>query len=770
MRWLVPMLFVANLAEAQFPPRAAIDVASDEGFVGEAFTLDGSASFDPDGGELELRWRFPNGTEATGPTARWTPSEGGAQDVRLEVTDADGTGLAVRTLHVLDPVVGAAAASSRLHLDPERERLWAVNVDSATVTAFGVDGGLHFEAPVGGDPRGVTGDASAVYVVAGDGTLTVLDAESGDVRSSARVGHTLEAVVATGGGLLVSDSAGALLRVVDGSVQDRLELDLDASAIAVSHDGTRAYVAHFLTRGESARLSVVDLTTFALEDVVLLADDPGPDTLTSGRGVPNLLAALALDPAGRRVWIGALKANTNRGSFLSGQPLVSTNRLRGLLAPVDPAALADDVDERIDTNDADAVSALLFDARGRYLYAAHPGAGQVTIYDTTEARRFQRGASAAVLEHVARFDAGHTPRALALHEGVLYVLAAHDRAVLRFDVNDVHSPRLLGRVVLTDEALPPEVALGQRLFHRSRAPRHSRDSYIACASCHPGGGHDGRTWDFTDAGEGLRNTIDLRGRGGTEHGRVHWSGNFDEIQDFENDIVHAFDGEGLAHDGAPPNAPLTGAPNAGRSAELDALATYVAYLREFPPSPHRVDGELTAAAERGRALFHDPALECVECHVPPRYTDSRLEDPLRHDVGTLLESSGARLGGPLDGLDTPTLHGLWATAPYLHDGRAETLRSVFREHDPDGRHGRTRDLDDAALDDLVAFLLQLDGDDETPAPPIDAGVPEPDAGAADPDAAVDTGATTDGGCAAAPSRGGGLWLLLACFWRRRDAR
>lgn len=38
----------------------------------------------------------------------------------------------------------------------------------------------------------------------------------------------------------------------------------------------------------------------------------------------------------------------------------------------------------------------------------------------------------------------------------------------------------------------------------------------------------------------------------------------------------------------------------------------------------------------------------------------------------------ARLGSALSGIDTPTLLGVWATAPYLHDGAAATLDEVFR--------------------------------------------------------------------------------------------
>ena len=36
----------------------------------------------------------------------------------------------------------------------------------------------------------------------------------------------------------------------------------------------------------------------------------------------------------------------------------------------------------------------------------------------------------------------------------------------------------------------------------------------AAPSCHNDGGHDGRVWDLTGFGEGLRNTVNLRGRAG----------------------------------------------------------------------------------------------------------------------------------------------------------------------------------------------------------------------------------------------------------------
>jgi cytochrome c peroxidase len=62
----------------------------------------------------------------------------------------------------------------------------------------------------------------------------------------------------------------------------------------------------------------------------------------------------------------------------------------------------------------------------------------------------------------------------------------------------------------------------------------------------------------------------------------------------------------------------------------------------------------------------------------------------------------------LAGLDTPTLRGLWSSAPYLHDGSAPTLRAVLRERNPTDLHGLTSTLSERDLADLETFLLSLD--------------------------------------------------------------
>jgi hypothetical protein len=131
-------------------------------------------------------------------------------------------------------------------------------------------------------------------------------------------------------------------------------------------------------------------------------------------------------------------------------------------------------------------------------------------------------------------------------------------------------------------------------------------------------------WDLRDAGEGLRNTVRLRGRAAMGHGPLHWSGNFDELQDFETQIRRLAGGSGLMGDSAyfagTRREPL-GDPKAGLSPELDALAAYVASLDRFDPSPHRAaGGALSAKALAGQLVFQ--AQQCASCHGGVNYTRS----------------------------------------------------------------------------------------------------------------------------------------------------
>jgi mono/diheme cytochrome c family protein len=257
------------------------------------------------------------------------------------------------------------------------------------------------------------------------------------------------------------------------------------------------------------------------------------------------------------------------------------------------------------------------------------------------------------------------------------------------------------------EPLTAQVLKGKQFFYDARDTRLARDAYLSCASCHNDGDGDGRTWDITGMGEGLRNTVNLRGRAGAQ-GFLHWSGNFDEVQDFEGQIRALAGGTGLMSDSefqTGTRSQTLGDAKAGVNADLDALAAYVASLSRFASSPYRNgDGSLTAAAVAGREVFR--RANCAQCHGGTSFTVSAAAN--LKDVGTIKPDSGNRLGGPLTGLDVPTLRDVWATAPYLHDGSAPTIAAAITAH-------TGVNLSGTDLASLVAYVEQI-GDQESSAP------------------------------------------------------
>lgn len=731
---LLSLALVADVLAANFPPLARASVHPTEALVGESISFSSEGSMDPDGqpAPLAFFWDFGDGFTSSSAYPDHAFMETGAFRVSLTVDDGSDSSVAFVTVFILAPVLSERpSASSILALSPDDKWLWIVNPDSDSVSVFETDGSPPVkvaEISVEGNPRTVAfnrTDNRAYVTSQARNELWVFDAISRQRLRKLGVGHQPYGVVVSpvDGRILVSNQGAGTIHLLSPNLEVERILAVNDSprAMAITADGTSAYVSHFMTRGNNGAVTEIDLRTGLVTRVIPLAEDAGPDTPSSGRGFPNLLSALAMEPSGRGLWVGGLKSNTGRGLFNNGLPLQPENTVRGFFGRIDVLAGAEDLNRRIDINNGDSAVAIAFSPQGRHAYVAHQGAGMVSVYDLAAATLTPPG-DGAVVPFEARIDSGHAPQGIVLtRDGQRGFIANYlSRDVTVLDLSNPTNLIVEATISSTIEPLPKDVANGKRLFYRSRTPRHSRDNYIACASCHAdGSGHDGRTWDFTQRGEGLRNTTDLRGRAGMAHGPVHWTANFDEIQDFENDIVKEFGGTGLAEDGQPPHPPL-GETNAGRSADLDDLAAYVGSLSHFDPSPwRRYDGLLRAAARRGKALFESSSLDCTSCHQPPNLTDSVLtpsaDDYALHDVGTLSASSGQRLGEPLTGLDTPSLFGLWDSAPYFHDGSAATVLEVLTTRNALNRHGTTTTLTEEQLADLNLYLLSLDmTDDDAP--------------------------------------------------------
>jgi mono/diheme cytochrome c family protein len=183
---------------------------------------------------------------------------------------------------------------------------------------------------------------------------------------------------------------------------------------------------------------------------------------------------------------------------------------------------------------------------------------------------------------------------------------------------------------------------------------------IACASCHPGGADDGHVWPFT---KGNRRTQPLAGRlEGTAP--YHWDGDMQSVEAFGMVFSGLMDGPWLA------------------PAETNALG---AYLRRLP-APHVSAPGDPAAVSRGKTLFESASVGCSGCH-----SGSLMTNNTTADVGT-----GASF-------QVPSLYDVAVRAPYLHDGRAATLRDSFAMPG----HGDTSALGADEVRDLLTYVESL---------------------------------------------------------------
>jgi DNA-binding beta-propeller fold protein YncE len=675
-------------------------------------------------GNFVYQWDFGDGSvsaPSSSPEMSHTYAAPGRYVVTLTITDpVHGS---QDQLQFVQNVTAAATplrptSSSSIIYEAARNRVWVVDPDNDAVRVIDAlsQTGLAV-IPVCADPR--------TLALAGNGQIWVACKDAAAVDRIDPVSLAVVGTVPLPWGSqphgLVFDPTGAFafvaleasgrilkLNGASGAALASAEVGRHVRHLAVTADGSWLHATRFVTPllpnesqgapqvalagGELLRLHTA---TLALDRVTVLEASMDPDSEQSARGIPNYLGAPAISPQGDALLVPSKQDNVLRGRMRDGLDLGHDSTVRAITSRVDAATGAEIRIARVDHDNASIASATAWEPSGAYAFTALEGNRAVSVMETFS--HFEIG----------RVGAGRAPQGLVVSpDGQrLYVDDFMDRTVSVFALADLvaYDEPMLPKIAVVAkgaaERLPPAVLLGKKIFYDAADPRLALENYMACASCHNDGDQDGRVWDFAQFGEGMRNTITLRGHG-LGHGRLHWSANFDEVQDFEGQIRGFARGIGLMSnaDFAATSAPL-GPPKAGRSADLDALAAYVGSLGAAGRSPHRAaDGSLTADALAGREVFASSG--CVACHGGVAFSDSATG--AMHDVGTLRPSSG-----PQTALDTPTLRGVWETGPYLHDG-SRTLEGAVLAHSGVS-------LPAPQLTQLVAYLNQID-DDEVQAP------------------------------------------------------
>jgi hypothetical protein len=693
-------------------------------------------------GEVQYQWKYSADDELRPGAAdtAFTFAQPGHFSISLEVTDASGETASDSLTHLayLPLTPKRPTSSTSIIYDSARNRVYSLNQDNDTVTSIDPDQLTKVsELAVYRKPEALalTPEGKLWIVHQDDYAIAVIDPTQFVVETGFRLPYASQpvglAMSPTGDAAYVTLMAlGKLLKLdpKTGAVIAEADVGPKPRGIAVSHDGAQVYVTRFISPDTAGEVVKVDAATMQVSTRILLKlDNETEYASTAGRGLPNHLFSIGLSPDGGQAWVPSKKDNIVRGLLRDGDKFAPDQIVRPLVAVIDVATAQELYALRVDLDDRSPPLHVEFTPYGDLAILALGGTNHIelrSVYDPE-----------AVFSTIP--EAGSFPRATVLTpNGRLFVQAWLSREVIVYDMSGTlnrHSkstPIELGRIAsVGSEKLSAQVLLGKKVFHDSADRRMANEGYVTCGVCHFEGTDDGRVYDFSDRGEGLRNTLSLLGRGGTKQGPLNWTGNLDEVQDFEHQIREMFQGSGFIPDevfhSGTKDQPL-GEAKAGVSPELDALAAYVASLERVNPSPYRnSDGTLTTAAVAGKALF--AKLGCDFCHRGAAQTDS--VDGLLHDVGTIGPNSGSRAGAPLFGLDTPTLLGVWETPPYLHDGSAPTLRDVLTTSNTTGLHGFVASLAAEQVDQLVAYLQQIDDDIPTPTLPFEPARPEPVAGA-----------------------------------------
>jgi YVTN family beta-propeller protein len=599
-------------------------------------------------------------------------------------------------LAVLVVIAGASpvfanTSNSLLDVSPDGKWLLAANNDNNSVTV--VDTAARKvvrEIAVGEKPEGVTwigqGPLAAVTCYH-DRKVYFFNAETGAVLKKLKVAPEPYGIVADKAGkrVWVSHEYPGLVSEIDVEklvVTRELKAGSCVRGLAVSPDEKRIYASEFYT----GRLIALDLVGGKVVDSWL------------GHSTDNLARHVLLHPTRPKAYLSHIRSMIN---VIDGGGSIFPHLSICDLRPTDGKSAKRRISFSMDTYNGVYVVTNAWEAAispdGKRIYTIYSGTNDMNISaiiddDYQEIKRI--GSAVRV---------GQNPRAVRVSPDgeTVYIYNTLDFSVGVYDKN----MKVLKHVTTCEPPKTPEWVRGKILFNTANSPMSQR-RWVSCSSCHPDGHHDARVWQNP---EGLRKTTALFGVAHTHP--IHWSADRDEVQDFEYTIRSPLmRGLGLLRETIKPKMgfyPIElEEKTAGRSKDLDALAIYCNSF-EFPMlSPHILaPGKLPPEAERGKKLFFNEAVGCAKCHTGPYYTDSNLKKPFNvHDVGTGKDDPSEKMGPKYD---TPTLLGIYRTAPYLHHGKARTLLEVLTVCNKEDKHGKTSHLTATELDDLVAFLQSL---------------------------------------------------------------
>lgn len=274
---------------------------------------------------------------------------------------------------------------------------------------------------------------------------------------------------------------------------------------------------------------------------------------------------------------------------------------------------------------------------------------------------------------------------------------------------------------------PNKARLGELLFHDTRL---SADDTVSCATCHnlANGGADGlakpvgidgaegsvntptvynSAYNFTQFWDGRAETLEEQAAGPV-HNPKEMGSNWDEVTDKlrrDKEMVRLFE-QAYPTGITPDNI-------------VDAIATFERTLitidSPFDRYLQGYDQAISQEAKRGYELFQDYG--CISCHQGVNvggnmYQTMGIMGDYFSDRGKVEDSDLGRYhvtGREEDKhvFKVPSLRMAAHTAPYFHDGQAETLDEAVKLM---AKYQLGRDIPEQDVHDIVAFLHSLSGE------------------------------------------------------------
>lgn len=615
-----------------------------------------------------------------------------AIESRVAVGDAPG--------HVIELADGSAAVTTRY--------------GNSLVVVDVARGEVQQTIAVGTEPYGLTqlDDGRVAVVLAGEAAVALVDLESGAVAKTQLTDPDPRAVAVVNDTLYVTHMAtGAMSKVaVDGDVATRID-------VATRNDfGPRVVAEHLrsLTVDDETGAILVAHSQANSDTVRSPIDDPGvPDgggECSGYGGCPATLGAVVP---------GLTELDTDTDTVVVPQPggNQATNPNQGLddcfdcgfpggsfgFAPNPPSIL----------NPFDGRFAI---GNGRPLELANPaalalfdgGRGQIVVnLSSKNALLLKRNLNGTASDVIASVKLGNGAQSIALSQdgAVAYVWNQFDMTISEIQLPQVDDgidtaskfvpdaqgnpvadaelsivPELAASTIALDlvDALDAEASAGRIMFHNATDSRISANATVACASCHPDGRNDGRTWLFVF---GPRNTPQLGGDI-LDTAPFHWPGDVTDVADLNRMTVLPFmGGSGL---------------DAG---SFEYVAKFIGTIRAAP-SVVTARG-LNEQELRGEAIFNREDTQCATCHSGADFTDNNA-----YDVNTRSNDPSARFTD-ISRFQTPVLHGLNRSAPYLHDGSQKTIEDLVENVVATDKMGRGSHLTSDEKADLIAYLKTL---------------------------------------------------------------